>query len=284
MAYTESDSRMVHEVMGIIRLPLSPQRLPAWRQASWVAYRYAENQGVQIAGNPAKAFSSNSFLRRPLVYATRDVLTVLDMVRDGAPTLPRPHERYEPEEAPIVAFAPEAMPTLSDGNRVRAMWRFTIYTDAALTRWIPAIFTQEVDSEGRLVDGAIMLGGVNDTAATVADFHLLHLAFWVIENPDLMKRNVLDVAPRVSKAARRRGKAHEPSPVTIIELREAVKKARDDVAEAERTYRQRWIVRGHWRNQAYGPRRSLRHPVYVAPYVKGPDGAPLNVTTRVGKW
>lgn len=37
----------------------------------------------------------------------------------------------------------------------------------------------------------------------------------------------------------------------------------------------RWLVRGHWRNQACGPKREKRQTVWVTPYVKGPDDKPL---------
>lgn len=40
-------------------------------------------------------------------------------------------------------------------------------------------------------------------------------------------------------------------------------------------YKHRWIVSGHWRSQPYGEGMKLRRPVYIAPHVKGPDGAPL---------
>lgn len=33
----------------------------------------------------------------------------------------------------------------------------------------------------------------------------------------------------------------------------------------------RFIVRGHWRNQPYGPDNSLRRPVWIKPYYKGPE-------------
>ena len=43
----------------------------------------------------------------------------------------------------------------------------------------------------------------------------------------------------------------------------------------------RWVVRGHWRNQPWGPGRELRRPVYILPHIKGPDGAPLIGGERV---
>jgi hypothetical protein len=41
------------------------------------------------------------------------------------------------------------------------------------------------------------------------------------------------------------------------------------------------VVRGHWRQQPYGPQRTLRRPVWINPHVKGPADAPLAHTERV---
>lgn len=43
------------------------------------------------------------------------------------------------------------------------------------------------------------------------------------------------------------------------------------------------LVRGHWRNQVHGPRNTLRHLIWIAPFYRGPDGAPLLVrATHIG--
>lgn len=54
-------------------------------------------------------------------------------------------------------------------------------------------------------------------------------------------------------------------------------------AHEGREYHVRWWVKGHWRQQAVGVGRKLRRPVYIAPHIKGPEGAPLK-TERVHKW
>lgn len=41
----------------------------------------------------------------------------------------------------------------------------------------------------------------------------------------------------------------------------------------------RWIVEGHWRNQAYGPGRTERRTVFIEAYVKGPEDKPLKPPT-----
>ena len=49
-------------------------------------------------------------------------------------------------------------------------------------------------------------------------------------------------------------------------------------------YTHRWIVRGFWRNQTYGPHNSLRRRQWIPPYVKGPADKPLIVKDTVRIW
>lgn len=46
----------------------------------------------------------------------------------------------------------------------------------------------------------------------------------------------------------------------------------------------RWIVRGHWKRQAYGAGRALRRDVWIPPHVKGPVGLPLKRKPQVMVW
>jgi hypothetical protein len=46
----------------------------------------------------------------------------------------------------------------------------------------------------------------------------------------------------------------------------------------------RWIVSGHWRQQACGPGRTQHRPVYIAPFIKGPEDKPLVVNEPVKVW
>ena len=78
------------------------------------------------------------------------------------------------------------------------------------------------------------------------------------------------------------GPRRESSNVTIIELRRPASAARDGAEGASgRQYRRRWWVDGHWRQQACGPGRTQRKPIWVSPYVKGPEGSPLVAKERV---
>lgn len=83
---------------------------------------------------------------------------------------------------------------------------------------------------------------------------------------------------RPARATRRRlereGWTHEPM-VRVVQLRRAAAETgrRDGAAPVE--WSCRWVVSGHWRQQACGPDRAERRPVFVLPYVKGPENAPL---------
>lgn len=87
------------------------------------------------------------------------------------------------------------------------------------------------------------------------------------------------------------GTARPPRPdreVRIIDLRPAVDPAAarepNDAAGSGRVYRHRWLVRGHWRQQAVGQGRAQRRPVFVPAHIKGPDGAPMLESEHVRVW
>lgn len=90
------------------------------------------------------------------------------------------------------------------------------------------------------------------------------------------------------RAIMRRAKRHRAEhlgSVRYIHLPRAIHGGGIEADEtASRHYRHRWIVSGHWRQQAYGPQRSLRKPLWIAPHIKGPSGKPLITTPKVHIW
>lgn len=87
-----------------------------------------------------------------------------------------------------------------------------------------------------------------------------------------------------NKAARRRQAAdrRELDSVRIIEIRSGTDHAAA-YSGTTRAYRHRWMVKGHWRQQWY-PSLGLNRPVWIAPYLKGPEGAPLLTGEKVHVW
>src|ERR1043165_718348 len=74
--------------------------------------------------------------------------------------------------------------------------------------------------------------------------------------------------------------------VTVVDLRrQYTPQDRDPGDETGgRHYKHRWVVSGHWRNQAYGKERALRRQTWVPAHMKGPEGAPLQATEKVNVW
>lgn len=110
---------------------------------------------------------------------------------------------------------------------------------------------------------------------------------WMLLNPpdkivETREQPLLKGLPPSAKA--KMTKAAREAMVTVVSLRRLVRKQLGEVRHAERTLQHRFIVRGHWRDQPYGPGRTEHRPVYIAPYVKGPADAPFMEREKVYKW
>lgn len=83
------------------------------------------------------------------------------------------------------------------------------------------------------------------------------------------------------------GQAPQGNPATavsLIELRRALRSAPegDGPAGQQRRSDKRWWVSGHWRDARVGPKRALRRPVWISPYIKGNPEA--EISERVNVW
>lgn len=93
----------------------------------------------------------------------------------------------------------------------------------------------------------------------------------------LMSQTVSTVSDaHLDRATRRRLARADisASRVRIITLRRR-SNTQGSTEAARREFHHRWIVRGHWRNQPCGPGRSITRPVWIAPFLKGPDDGPI---------
>lgn len=74
--------------------------------------------------------------------------------------------------------------------------------------------------------------------------------------------------------------------VRMVILRENIHSPRNGKTdrEARREYSHRFIVRGFWRNQAYGKNHELRRRQWIPPFVKGPADKPLIAKETVRIW
>ncbi|MFD9248535.1 hypothetical protein [Streptomyces bottropensis] len=93
---------------------------------------------------------------------------------------------------------------------------------------------------------------------------------------------VSEVEPDRAARKRLRRIGRERDSVRVIELRRP-KTAAGVSSDSSREYHHRWITRGHWRQQWF-PKREVHRPVWIAPHLKGPEGAPLIGGEKVYAW
>lgn len=93
----------------------------------------------------------------------------------------------------------------------------------------------------------------------------------------LMEQKILVARPDgIDRAAVRRlkkAKARVPPSILVVRLRRTVREGDDDDGQPK-AWTCRWIVRGHWRQQ-YHPSDGSHRPIFILPYIKGPDNMPL---------
>lgn len=183
-----------------------------------------------------------------------------------------------------------------------------VWSRSATASRISAISWTTRDDTIRVVVYRVVGGGLDDTAmqhlrdevgwlAPMRTFQLHHelpvdeahdhgsailLATWLL----IAQKAAEAVPAEVDKAVRKRyARTKRPLPdVRILRIRAHTQ--RDDTTNTAtpgtgRTYTSRVWVTGHWRNQAYGKGRALRRPVYIHPFLRGPEDAPIKLSTTV---
>lgn len=155
--------------------------------------------------------------------------------------------------------------------------------------WVPlgrADWCLGDDPDSVAFDTEIIAGETGDpidlqTHLSMVEDRRRMLALWVLSaQPGVATRRV----ERGDRADRRRAaRAGLPEPdVQVIHLRRPPTREESDGSGVNWSHR--WIVNGHWRNQPYGPARTLRRPQWIAPFTKGPEDKPLVVNEKVRSW
>lgn len=106
-------------------------------------------------------------------------------------------------------------------------------------------------------------------------------ALWLLITQEGLTTQTTDHGSRGERRREQRA-GYAPSPVVIVDVRRSPRSSSssgDDAAE--RRMKVRYLVSGHWRRQAYGPKWSQRRPVWISPHVRGPEDAPLSKVERV---
>lgn len=92
----------------------------------------------------------------------------------------------------------------------------------------------------------------------------------------LMRQKLTETAtesPDRSSRRRHQRAGLEPPEIRTIALRRSERPA-TPAGESTREFHHRWVVRGHWRKHWY-PSIEAHRPIWIAPFIKGPEDAPL---------
>lgn len=101
------------------------------------------------------------------------------------------------------------------------------------------------------------------------------------------QRIVVDRETVADRATRRRyerdNKGKTPPSIRVVMLRrEDRDRHASDYGSKEVEWHCQWLVRGHWRQQPYGPGKRMVRPQWIAPHWKGPENMPVKGDTVIG--
>lgn len=123
-----------------------------------------------------------------------------------------------------------------------------------------------------------------ETVASMVEDRKVIAALWVLLHQSGIAQTEVHHPPKPTvRRTQRAGLPRQLAEVQVVRLRklDRTDHAPEGDEHAKREYTHRWLVAGHWRWQPCGPGRAQRRLTYVRPHVKGPEGKPLHVPTRV---
>ncbi len=277
------------------RLRLIPSHLPLIRDklADFAKYRLGElGSQTQYEAMIANAWSMTDQIRTAqLWWVSRDMTRLAeDTVQAGDFPEPDP-----PAQCGMIFF---------EGDVQHISFRFD--NDGYGETRVAAILWQDVGRESVKIsvftDNPV---GIREMHADLFGLPVVSLAPSVVRENDgsfrwlcglLRAVWALSAEPHICEAKPAKPDMAHPLPqrfdpeirkVKMLVLRENLHRpggSADDDERVRREYSHRFIVRGFWRDQAYGPNHSLRRRQWIPPFVKGPADKPLICKEMVRIW
>lgn len=277
------------------RLRLIPSHLPLIRDklADFAQYRLGElGSQTQYEAMMANAWSMTDQIRTAqLWWISRDMTRLAeDTVQAGDFPEPDP-----PAQCGMIFF---------EGDVQHISFRFD--NDGFGETRVAAILWQDVGRE------SVKISVFTDNPVGIREMHADSFGLPVVSlAPSVVRENdgsfrwlcgllhavwALSGEPRICEAQPAKPDMAHPLPprfdpeirkVKMLVLRENLHRpgeSSDDDERVRREYSHRFIVRGFWRNQAYGPNHSLRRRQWIPPFVKGPADKPLICKETVRIW
>ena len=277
------------------RLRLIPSHLPLIRDklADFAQYRLGElGSQTQYEAMMANAWSMTDQIRTAqLWWVSRDMTRLAeDTVQAGDFPEPDP-----PAQCGMIFF---------EGDVQHISFRFD--NDGSGETRVAAILWQDVGRE------SVKISVFTDNPVGIREMHADSFGLPVVSlAPSVVRENdgsfqwlcgllravwALSAEPHICEAKPAKPDMAHPLPqrfdpeirkVKMLVLRENLHRpgeSADDDGRVRREYSHRFIVRGFWRDQAYGPNHSLRRRQWIPPFVKGPADKPLVCKETVRIW
>jgi hypothetical protein len=152
---------------------------------------------------------------------------------------------------------------------------------------IPAMFSswvygetihESLDRELKVAGWNGAEGGVrhdltdDDKRMTAAQALLLG-SFWLFVRQSILVTPLTTAERHVRRRIERTEWPSSPV-IRVVQLRRRESRSTHEVTPTERDWSCQWVVRGHWRQQFY-PSKHANLPIWITPYVKGPQDKPL---------
>lgn len=114
------------------------------------------------------------------------------------------------------------------------------------------------------------------------EVHRFCKAFWALCQQRIGRAETAAVDRAARRRAERAG-VESLVGVRVVTLRRRAPSTTEAASEGQSVdWSCRWVVEGHWRNQWY-PSSELHRQIWIDPYEKGPEDAPLKLKDRVYK-
>jgi hypothetical protein len=315
MTYTMNKDRAANGKLGQFYPVLIPDRRTSYTDAQGT--EFARTLGTQLVAAPVYQVTAEMCDAIEAMHARTVTESVPVVYEAGLPSpsgfvwLDRPHEVLvddkegdgytEPVRA--ISWAAHSI-ALTEGPVVRGL-RVGIWQDTAVTR----------NADGTRIDPE----AAAEIAVLIGDLTMLFSDVFALDIPmatGMPGRSVVSLAVYLTmlwtmlgmeiavadpatgiRGARRRAEPHTgKTDVLVVTLRRAARRGGlDEAGHREVDWSCRWVVQAHWRHRTAPvpwhhavPGRDQRTctvcggPVsYVAPYIKGPDGAPILTSRRL---
>jgi hypothetical protein len=114
-----------------------------------------------------------------------------------------------------------------------------------------------------------------DDEDQLASQMLLLVAFWLFVRQKILVAHATSITERHARKRIERLGWQSNRGVRVVQLRRRETQHLPDATDgSSHDWSCQWLVRGHWRQQFY-PSQHAHQPLWITPYVKGPDDKPL---------